>query len=244
MPPNIYCSQPCVWASKEIVMTAISSGYELYEDIGLTNNSLNTEKERGKLGLEEFMNLLVTELTHQDPFKPMENSEMATQVSQFATVSGIDDLNTSFNELRSALTSDQALQAANLVGRDVLVESNLGALATDEPLQGSVVLPSSASNLRVMITGQSGELVRELELGTHEAGEVAFSWDGYDDAGHYVGDGLYQVSAIANVDDAEMAPTVLVSAAVESVNLGGSGGIILNLSGLGQITMNQVAQIQ
>ncbi|MBW9266331.1 MAG: flagellar hook assembly protein FlgD [Candidatus Thiodiazotropha sp. (ex. Lucinisca nassula)] len=225
-------------------MTAITNRYDLYEDIGLTNNSIKQEKEQGQLGLEDFMQLLVTELTHQDPFKPMENSEMATQVSQFATVSGIDDLNNSFNELRSALTSDQALQAANLVGRDVLVESSVGALANGEPLQGSVVLPSSAGNVRVLISDQSGALVRELQLGTHEAGQVAFSWDGYDDAGDYVGDGLYQISAIANVDDAEMAPSTLVSAEVESVNLGGPGGVQLNLGGLGQISMNDVAQIQ
>ncbi|MCG7883101.1 MAG: flagellar hook assembly protein FlgD [Candidatus Thiodiazotropha taylori] len=225
-------------------MTAITNRYDLYEDIGLTNNSIKQEKEQGQLGLEDFMQLLVTELTHQDPFKPMENSEMATQVSQFATVSGIDDLNNSFNELRSALTSDQALQAANLVGRDVLVESSVGALANGKPLQGSIVLPSSAGNVRVLISDQSGALVRELQLGTHEAGQVAFSWDGYDDAGDYVGDGLYQISAIANVDDAEMAPSTLVSAEVESVNLGGPGGVQLNLSGLGQISMNDVAQIQ
>ncbi|MEW7984249.1 MAG: flagellar hook assembly protein FlgD [Candidatus Thiodiazotropha sp.] len=225
-------------------MTAITNRYDLYEDIGLTNNSIKQEKEQGQLGLEDFMQLLVTELTHQDPFKPMENSEMATQVSQFATVSGIDDLNNSFNELRSALTSDQALQAANLVGRDVLVESSVGALANGEPLQGSVVLPSSAGNVRVLISDRSGALVRELQLGTHEAGQVAFSWDGYDDGGDYVGDGLYQISAIANVDDAEMAPSTLVSAEVESVNLGGPGGVQLNLGGLGQISMNDVAQIQ
>ncbi|MCU7876032.1 MAG: flagellar hook assembly protein FlgD [Candidatus Thiodiazotropha sp. (ex Lucinoma borealis)] len=225
-------------------MTAISSSYNLYEDIGLATNASAKEKQQGQLGLEDFMNLLVTELTHQDPFKPMENSEMATQVSQFATVSGIDDLNASFNELRSSLTSDQALQAANLVGRDVLVESNVGSLANGESLQGSVNLPASASNVRVMITDRSGALVRELQLGTHEAGQVAFSWDGYDDAGDYMGNGLYQVSAVANVDDAEMAPAVLVAAEVESVNLGGPGGIQLNLDGLGQISMNDVVQIQ
>ncbi|MCM8855564.1 MAG: flagellar hook assembly protein FlgD [Candidatus Thiodiazotropha sp.] len=225
-------------------MTAISSSYNLYEDIGLATNAPAKEKQQGQLGLEDFMNLLVTELTHQDPFKPMENSEMATQVSQFATVSGIDDLNASFNELRSSLTSDQALQAANLVGRDVLVESNVGSLANGESLQGSVNLPASASNVRVMITDRSGALVRELQLGTHEAGQVAFSWDGYDDAGDYMGDGLYQVSAVANVDDAEMAPAVLIAAEVESVNLGGLGGIQLNLDGLGQISMNDVVQIQ
>ncbi|MES9826978.1 MAG: flagellar hook assembly protein FlgD [Candidatus Thiodiazotropha sp.] len=225
-------------------MTAITNRHDLYEDIGLTNNSIKQEKEQAQLGLEDFMQLLVTELTHQDPFKPMENSEMATQVSQFATVSGIDDLNNSFNELRSALTSDQALQAANLVGRDVLVESSVGALANGEPLQGSVMLPSSAGNVRVLISDQSGALVRELQLGTHDAGQIAFSWDGYDDAGDYVGDGLYRISAIANVDDAEMAPSTLVSAEVESVNLGGPGGVQLNLGGLGQISMNDVAQIQ
>ncbi|MCU7847139.1 MAG: flagellar hook assembly protein FlgD [Candidatus Thiodiazotropha sp. (ex Lucinoma kastoroae)] len=225
-------------------MTAISSNYNLYEDIGLATNAPAKEKQQGQLGLEDFMNLLVTELTHQDPFKPMENSEMATQVSQFATVSGIDDLNASFNELRSSLTSDQALQAANLVGRDVLVESHVGSLANGESLQGSVNLPASASNVRVMITDRSGALVRELQLGTHEAGQVAFSWDGYDDAGDYMGDGLYQVSAVANVDDTEMAPAVLVAAEVESVNLGGPGGIQLNLDGLGQISMNDVVQIQ
>ncbi|MCU7893425.1 MAG: flagellar hook assembly protein FlgD [Candidatus Thiodiazotropha sp. (ex Ustalcina ferruginea)] len=225
-------------------MTAISSSYNLYQDIGLATNAPAKEKQQGQLGLEDFMNLLVTELTHQDPFKPMKNSEMATQVSQFATVSGIDDLNASFNELRSSLTSDQALQAANLVGRDVLVESHVGSLANGESLQGSVNLPASASNVRVMITDRSGALVRELQLGTHEAGQVAFSWDGYDDAGDYMGDGLYQVSAVANVDDAEMAPAVLVAAEVESVNLGGPGGIQLNLDGLGQISMNDVVQIQ
>lgn len=225
-------------------MTAISSNYDLYQDIGLTANSIQEKKEPGQLGLQEFMHLLVTELTHQDPFKPMENSEMATQVSQFATVSGIDDLNKSFNELRTTLTSDQALQAANLVGRGVLVQSNVGILTSDEPLQGYVDLPSSAGNLRVLITDQTGALVRELQLGVQEAGQIAFSWDGYSDDGSYMGDGLYQVSAIANVDDAEMAPGILVSAEVESVNLGGQGGIQLNLGGLGQISMNDVVQIQ
>jgi flagellar basal-body rod modification protein FlgD len=224
--------------------TGIVNTYNHYEDIGLVNNTTTEEKEQGQLELEDFMNLLVTELTHQDPFKPMENSEMATQVSQFATVSGIGDLNDSFNDLSAALTSNQALQAANLVGRDVLLESSMGVLAEDEALQGSVVLPASASDVRVRITNSAGELVRELQLGTHEAGQVAFSWDGYNDAGDYAGDGLYSVNATASVDDAEMAPSVLVSARVESVNLSGQNGIQLNLDGLGQVSMNDVVQIQ
>ncbi|MET0066200.1 MAG: flagellar hook assembly protein FlgD [Candidatus Thiodiazotropha sp.] len=224
--------------------TGIVSAYNYYDDIGLGSNTSTETTEQGQLGLEDFMNLLVTELTHQDPFKPMENSEMATQVSQFATVSGINDLNDSFSDLRNALTTDQALQAATLVGHDVLVESPYGVLTAEEPLQGQVDLPSGAGNVRIRITNGAGELVRELQLGAHESGELAFSWDGYDDAGNYAGDGMYQVSAIATVDDTDMAPPVYVSAEVESVNLGGSSGILLNLRGLGQISMNDVVEIQ
>jgi flagellar basal-body rod modification protein FlgD len=224
--------------------TGVVSAYNQYEDIGLVNNTDNTGQKQGELGLEDFMNLLVTELTHQDPFKPMENSEMASQVSQFATVSGIGDLNDSFNDLRGALTSNQALQAASLIGRDVLVESEVGVLTEGEPLQGSVVLPGSTSDVRIRITNSSGELVRELQLGMHEAGQVAFSWDGYDDSEEYAGDGLYQISAVANVDDAEMAPEVLISAQVESVNLSGQGGVQVNLERLGQVSLNDVVQIQ
>jgi flagellar basal-body rod modification protein FlgD len=74
-------------------MSAVSSNYETYVNLGLTAPE-ESDASSSQLGLEDFMNLLVTELTHQDPTKPMENTELATQVSQFATVSGIGDLNT------------------------------------------------------------------------------------------------------------------------------------------------------
>ncbi|MEJ2621452.1 MAG: flagellar hook assembly protein FlgD [Candidatus Thiodiazotropha sp.] len=224
--------------------TGIVSAYNQYEDIGLVRETETDTTEQGQLGLKDFMNLLVTELTHQDPFKPMENSEMATQVSQFATVSGIGDLNDSFSDLKASLTSNQALQAASLVGREVLVESNVGVLTEGEAVQGSLQLPSSASNITLRVTNSAGELVRELPLGTHEAGNLSFSWDGFDDSGNYAGDGYYQITASASVDDAEMAPTVLVSAQVESVNLSGTDGVQLNLDGLGQVSINDVVQIQ
>jgi flagellar basal-body rod modification protein FlgD len=215
-----------------------------YDEIGLGSSTSTQKTGNGDLGLEDFMNLLVTELTHQDPFKPMENSEMATQVSQFATVNGISELNKSFSDLSSALTSDQALQAANLVGRTVLVDTPYGQLSNDEPLQGSIDLPASAGNVRIRITNGSGELVRELQLGSHEAGQLDFSWDGYDDSGDFASEGVYQVSAIANFDDVDVALPVYTSAEVESVTLGGSGGVQLNLGALGQVSMNDVVEIQ
>ncbi|MCW8881479.1 MAG: flagellar hook assembly protein FlgD, partial [Sedimenticola sp.] len=83
---------------------------QLYQALGLSRE-LDTKKGNDQLQLEDFLELMVTELTHQDPFKPMENSELATQISQFATVSGIDELNNSFSGFSDSMISDQALQA-------------------------------------------------------------------------------------------------------------------------------------
>ena len=225
-------------------MNTISNDGQIYESLGLTTQQVSEGKGNDQLQMEDFMSLLVTELTHQDPMKPMDNAELAAQISQFSVVSGIDQLNNSFNGLSSSLTSDQALQAANLVGHEVMVTSNLGLLEQGGSLQGAVDLPASVGNVRVRISDANGVLVRELALGSHEAGELAFTWDGYGDSGDYMPAGIYQVSAQATVDDVEMAPNLSVYAQVESVSMGGAEGIRLNLQGLGQVSLNNVTQIQ
>jgi flagellar basal-body rod modification protein FlgD len=225
-------------------MDGINSDYDIFSSLGLVTQPQAEDKDA--LKIDDFMQLMVTELTHQDPFKPMDNSELATQISQFATVSGIDQLNSSFSSLADSLLSERALQAANLVGHDVLVSSQLAPLAAGSSVDGVIDLPHSASNITLRISNAlTGSLVRELKLGSHEAGQIAFGWDGYDDAGDYMPEGLYHISALAAVGDVEMAPPVLVSAQVDSVSIGSSGQALgLNLSGLGTVSFNDVAEIR
>ena len=225
-------------------MDGINTDYDLYSSLGLATQP--QFEQNNSLKIDDFMNLMVTELTHQDPFKPMDNSELATQISQFATVSGIDQLNSSFSSLSDSLLSDKALQAANLVGHDVLVASQLAPLTNGGSVNGMIDLPRSVGNLTLRISdAATGALVREIKLGSHEAGQVGFNWDGYDEAGDYMPAGLYQVSALATVDDVEMAPQVLISAQVGSVSIGASDQAVgLNLNGLGTVSFNDVAEIR
>ncbi len=223
-------------------MSVINNDTDLYTTLGLAREVEKTKENT--LALEDFMELMITELTHQDPFKPMENSELATQISQFATVSGIDELNSSFSDLSGSLLSDQALQAANLVGHDVLAPIGTGYLASGGTVEGVVGLYSSASEVTVRITNSSGVLVRELNLGTQPQGEVSFSWDGLTDDGSYAPAGQYQITAQAMENGESIAPYTLIKAKVNSVSLGGAGQeMALNLEGLGPISFNDVAEI-
>ncbi|MCB1862223.1 MAG: flagellar hook assembly protein FlgD [Chromatiaceae bacterium] len=224
-------------------MTAISNDTTLYQTLGLSKEL--QQKSSDALQLEDFLDLMVTELTHQDPFKPMENSELASQISQFATVSGINELNDKFSSLSGSLLSDQSMQAANLIGRNVLVPLGGGYLETGGTIDGVVGLNDPASNVTVSVYNASGVLMREIELGTQTRGEVRFSWDGTTDTGDFAPAGQYQITARASANGAEFSPYVLTEAEVASVSIGSTGeGMSLNLKGLGPISFNDVAEIR
>jgi len=224
-------------------MSTISSNYDVYNNLGLTASEQSTAMGGSNLGMEDFMNLLVTELTHQDPTKPMENTELATQISQFATVSGIDELNTSFGDFSSNMLASQSIQAASMVGHEVMIESYLGVLPSSGSMTGSVYMPAAGTNVTLQITDKSGALVREMSLGQLEEGMSQFSWDGMTDSGDYANPGQYTLSASATIDDTDQALATMVNANVGSVSIGNSSGVLVNLDGLGLVSINDVLEI-
>ncbi len=223
-------------------MSAVTSNYDIYAGLGLTAAE-ESNANNSQLGLEDFMNLLITELTHQDPTKPMENTELATQISQFATVSGIDDLNTSFDDFASSMIAEQSIQASSLVGHEVMIESYLGVLPSGGSLTGGVYMPSAGTNVKVQISDKTGVLVREISLGQKDQGIARFSWDGLTDSGDYADPGQYTITATATIDEADQGLTTTVYANVDSVSIGGSNGALVNLEGLGLVPLNDVLEI-
>ncbi len=208
-----------------------------------TVNELNAKTADKAIGQEEFLKLMTTQLQNQDPFKPMESGDFLTQIAQFSTVEGIGELNTSFSDLSQSLVSNQALQAANLVGRQVLAPTGVGALAQGGSIRGSVELPAASGEVVVNVYDQAGQVVRRLELGAQSSGPVAFQWDGLKNDGTFAGPGAYFVSAEASIDGQfESVETLLVSD-VRSVTLSNSGGLLLDLDGIGALDFNEVRQI-
>ena len=113
-------------------MEAVQSLSELFPT---APSSARTKNSPDELGQDDFMALMVAQMENQDPTKPMDNFEFLSQIAQFGTVSGIQALQTGLGDLSSALLSSQALQAADLVGREVVTDSNLGTLQAEGELR-------------------------------------------------------------------------------------------------------------
>lgn len=201
-------------------------------------------KPRNKLGQEEFLKLMTTQLTHQDPSKPLESGEFLGQLAQFSTVTGIQDLQKSFGEFARSVNSDQALQAANLVGRTVLAPGDEGLLAAGGSLGGEVIVPDNATSVAVEILDSNGGLVKRIDLGSQLPGQTVFSWDGLDSDGTLASPGAYKIRANAVIDGTNTALVSLVQSRVDSVTLGkGNGGLTINVAGLGAINFSDIQQI-
>lgn len=221
-----------------------TNSIETYQNLGLATTTSPTQKKQ-TLGQEQFLKLLTTQLTHQDPMKPMENGEFLGQMAQFSTVSGIQELQASFKDFASSISSDQALQAASLVGRYVSAPSSQALLSAGGSVSGDFELPGSSPNVKVSIVNpQTGETVRDINLGSQPSGSTAFTWDGLDSRGQFADPGVYDIKVQAEIDGANTAITTNIKSQVKSVTMGnGNSGLQVNLTGLGPVKFNQIKQI-
>jgi len=76
---------------------------------GTSQTSTTLQNPTSILGKDDFLRLLVTQLKYQDPLKPTDQSQFMSQMAQFSTVEGI-------NNLQSQLATSQAV---GLIGKEV-----------------------------------------------------------------------------------------------------------------------------
>ena len=215
----------------------------LLEELGLSR-SLQDNSRTTELGQEDFLKLMTTQLRNQDPFEPMENGAFMGQLAQFGTVSGIEDLRTELQNLAGSLVSNQAMQAAAMLGRAVLVPTSQGVLTADGTISGAVELPNAVSSMNVSIYDQSGQLIRDIALGSQSPGMVTFSWDGLATDGSAVPPGTYEIRAEAISGGINEAFEVLLADQVQSVSLPSGGRpLTLELAGLGTVDFSLIKQI-
>ena len=204
----------------------------------------SASSDSSSLGKTDFLKLLVTQLNNQNPLDPQDNSEFVAQLAQFSSLEGMENLNSSMTSLLSSYQSSQALQASSLVGSSVIVQTNSALVDTSSSLNGTVVMPSSGSNVNVKIYDSAGGLVKTLSLGDQSAGNIDFIWDGTNASGEAVSPGNFTFVAEASLNGTTTALATYLPATVNSVTLGQDGAeMTLNLAGIGSVSLSQVKTI-
>jgi flagellar basal-body rod modification protein FlgD len=88
-----------------------------------------TPSTRGKtndlrqVDMDQFLQLLIAEMQHQDPLSPMDNSQILEQIGQIREISATNQLS---DTLASVLTGQQMSTASSLIGKSVSALSDSG----------------------------------------------------------------------------------------------------------------------
>lgn len=210
------------------------------------SNTLNPNQlNKGELTQDSFMKLLLKQLQSQNPLNPFDASTMMQQMAQLTGLNATQQLVKSVDAFKSNLGTSHVLEASKLVGKQIQVASNLFQLTDSHEAKGSVAVPRGVEKIDVVITDSAGKPVRTLKLTSPSDGILDFAWDGLDDTGKPMTPGVYTISAIGtnSAGDKGVIPTA-ATVKVNSVALDKPNGIvILNVDGLGGVSMNDVVKI-
>ena len=108
------------------------------------------------LGLQDFVRVLTTQLTFQDPLKPMDNQEFMAQMAQFTALEQTQQLNERMQQL---IDNQAALQSVGLLGRSIDFTTATG---TNSGTVTALSLQGAAPVLSIALPG--GTVLRDVAL--------------------------------------------------------------------------------
>lgn len=109
------------------------------------------------LGQDDFLKLLVAQMTSQDPLSPQKDTEF---ISQMASFTSLEQTKTMQKDMAQMRGDQQVLQANSLLGRTVIVQADK---ATKVAGQVSAV-EIEAGKPMVVVNGQSYDLSQVLTI--------------------------------------------------------------------------------
>jgi flagellar basal-body rod modification protein FlgD len=143
---------------------------------------------------DEFLQLFMAQLEHQDPLNPQDGASMVAQLAQFSTVEQAQQTNQHLADLAAAQASTSSAGMASLVGRTCnagAADFQLDRGGAPPPL--SLTATGAMNGASVVITDDSGKEVRRLPVpaGTSSA---LIAWDGNTADGVPAAPGSYHIT--------------------------------------------------
>ena len=108
-----------------------------------------------ELGKDDFLKILIAQMTNQDPTSPLENTEFIAQMAQFSTLEQMTNMSNSFEKLASLMNTTEA---QSTLGRTV--EIDLG----DTTTKGVVEATTRGAHPQVKVNGMYYDMDKVLSV--------------------------------------------------------------------------------
>jgi len=197
----------------------------------------------GMMDQSDFLRLMTTQLTTQDPFNPMDNTQMVAQMAQFSQVAGIAEMNKSLSTIAAGLAPGRLADAASWIGRAMLTQSEFATPLPDGAYGGEISLPRDAEEVTLSFVDENGQIVHSEELGAQAKGELSFAWNGKDSEGNVKASGPLRLVVNARAGGQTINATTSAWTSIGGIQSPASGGTTKLVTGLGLLTPDQAIRL-
>lgn len=110
---------------------------------------------------------------------------------------------------------------------------------------GTAVAAENVKDMKIIIEDDIGQVLRTIDVGSQQAGNIEFGWDGTDDAGNILPRGSYNIKIEGEINGQTESIPFGINRRVESVSLAGAGneGVVLNLVGDESIRLTDIINV-
>lgn len=195
------------------------------------------------LGKDDFLELLVVQLQHQDPLNPLDDKEFIAQLAQFSSLEQMSNVAEGIDSLTETVSRQDSLSAASYIGKNVVAEGNTITKLDSGISPLYFTLDDTAATVTINVYDQNKNIVQTQTLNAMQAGEYTFSWDGLNYNGKESDNGQYKVyfSAVDAKDDAVLVNTK-VAGKINGVSKG-TDGISFRLSDGRNVEFDDISMV-
>jgi flagellar basal-body rod modification protein FlgD len=211
-------------------------------DASNSNTNVVTSSKDSDLGKDDFLNLLVAQLQNQDPLNPMDSTAFTSQLAEFSSLEQLANVNENLEYLQMYQSSINNAQAVSFIGKNIDALGNSIQLKSGETEKIQFELSEDSSLVSVNIYDEAGSLVKYIENGLMGEGKQSVEWDGTDNSGNTLPEGIYKYEVMAvDANGNKVQTASYISDRVTGVTF--KNGVTYLLAGGMQIPIGDVIEV-
>ncbi len=200
-----------------------------------------------ELGKDEFLKLLTQQMKSQNPLKPQEGQEFASQLAQFSSLEQLTNIS---KLLQNQLDGNKVLAASVtnasapvLIGKNVEAQTDYLAFDGSNPVTLAYELPQSATEGVLQIKTEAGAVVRttSLEGANLKNGRHSLTFDGKNNRGQLLAKDNYRIEVVATAGSSPVEAQTFVRGTVSGLRFK-SEGTMLVVNG-GEMPLADIVEI-
>lgn len=199
-----------------------------------------------ELGKDDFMQLLLVELQHQDPTEPMDSDKILNQTSELASLEASENTTKALEQLSTSLAQTQEFSIIAAIGKTADLGSDAITYEKGSTSTFEIYFDKDISSGTIDIMDGDGNKVSTINLDVEEGttltkGVRQFSWDGLDSNGNPVKSAIYHVNATYKDADGETQTSKVGVYPIESVKF--QDGKSLMKLGSNYVPLDQIVEV-